>query len=52
MRWVGHGEQKGWELHTKLWIESLKGKHNLEDVGVDYTVRSIVGTWEVRIGLT
>jgi hypothetical protein len=24
-----------WEMHTKFWLESLKGRDHLEDLGID-----------------
>jgi hypothetical protein len=39
------GEMK---MHTKFWSGNLKGRHHLEDLGVD---RRIVLKWILKMGV-
>jgi hypothetical protein len=36
MRWAGHVVRMGRrEMHTKFWLESVKGRNYLENCGID-----------------
>jgi len=32
--WAMYHTREWWETYTKLWSETLKGRHHLEDLGV------------------
>jgi hypothetical protein len=48
MRWAGHvtciGKMRN---HTKFWLETLKGRDHLEDLGIDRKIilEWILGKW-------
>jgi hypothetical protein len=35
MRWAGHAARISERRNTKFWLENLKGRDHLEDLGVD-----------------
>jgi hypothetical protein len=35
IRWMGHIALKGREMHTIFWLENLKERDHLEDLGID-----------------
>jgi hypothetical protein len=35
MRWGGYVAHMRYEMHTEVWLESLKGRDNMEGLGID-----------------
>jgi hypothetical protein len=51
-RWVGNvARMVRWEMHTKLWLENLKGRNHSEDLDVDggIILESVLGKWDRKV---
>jgi hypothetical protein len=54
MRWVGHVESMGTgDVHTGIWLEHLRERDHLEDLGIDGRIKLIwfFRKWDERHGL-